>query len=75
MSKKKEKVYDEQIAPLMQQIIATCKAHKISFLAQFKLDGDLCVTSASVGDGQDIELRACLQILQVPADAAKEGVE
>ena len=46
MSKKKdrrgpkERLYDEQIAPLMQQIIAACKDAKINMAAQFSLDVD-----------------------------------
>lgn len=45
-----EKVYDEQIAPLMKQIIAICKKHKLPMLAEFcfKSDGegghDFCAT-------------------------------
>jgi hypothetical protein len=75
MSKKKEKVYDEQIAPLMEQIIATCKQHKISFLAHFKLDGELFCTSTIVARGHDSELRACLEILHVPVNLLNEGEE
>jgi hypothetical protein len=75
MSKKKEKVYDEQIAPLITRIIETCKANKISFLAHFKLDGELFCTSANVARGHDSELRACLEILQVPVNLLNEGVE
>ena len=31
----KEDVYDEQISPLMTQIIAICKEHRIPLVAQF----------------------------------------
>ena len=31
----KEDVYDEQISPLMAQIIAICKEHRIPLVAQF----------------------------------------
>lgn len=31
----KEQVYDEQIAPLMAQIIEICRAHQIPILASF----------------------------------------
>jgi len=31
----KEDVYDEQISPLMTQVIAICKEHKIPLVAQF----------------------------------------
>jgi len=33
----KEAAYDEHIAPLMAQIIALCKEHKINMAAQFSL--------------------------------------
>jgi hypothetical protein len=34
----KEEIYDERISPLMAQIIAICKEHKINMAAQFALD-------------------------------------
>lgn len=39
-----EKVYDEQINPLMDKIIAICKEHKLSFVASFQYNskGDVC---------------------------------
>ncbi|MGU2439533.1 hypothetical protein ACTXHA_03945 [Burkholderia cenocepacia] len=49
----KEQVYDEQISPLMGQILAICKAHKIAMLASFSIptdeDPELACTSALVG--------------------------
>lgn len=36
MSFDKESVYDEQISPLMTQIIAICKEHNIPMVAQFQ---------------------------------------
>lgn len=36
----KEKVYDEQIAPLMRQIQALCREHGINQLSLFQLDED-----------------------------------
>ncbi len=36
----KEQVYDEQIAPLMTQIIDICKTHKIALVASFKIPND-----------------------------------
>ena len=33
----KEQVYDEQISPLMAQIIKICQTHKIAFLASFSI--------------------------------------
>lgn len=37
-----ERVYDEQIFPLMAQIIAICKEHKMPMLADFSLGFDEC---------------------------------
>ncbi len=45
----KEAVYDTAIYPLMQQIIALCKANKIAFVAHFSLDKNLQCTSISTG--------------------------
>jgi len=36
----KEDIYDEQIAPLMSQIIAICKEHKIANVCTFSLPSD-----------------------------------
>lgn len=47
----KEKIYDEQVNPLMAQIIAICRANKIAFVASFHVpneeDPDLHCTSAA----------------------------
>ena len=59
----KEQTYDEKISPLMAQIIAICKKHKIAFIADFRLDGDLSCTSADLRDSHD------------PADAQIEAFE
>lgn len=40
MTVTKEEIYDAQINPLMAQIIAICKEHKIPVLASFTLDFD-----------------------------------
>ena len=42
----KEKVYDNQINPLMARIIKICQKHKIAMLADFALDEDLACTTA-----------------------------
>lgn len=49
----KEAIYDEQISPLMRQILEICKTHKIAMLSEFCLgyddenpDNQLCCTSA-----------------------------
>jgi hypothetical protein len=52
----KEDIYDEQIAPLMKQIIAICKEHQIPMVAQFQYDNDeeqgpgFCTTALPIGD-------------------------
>jgi hypothetical protein len=38
MSGPRETIYDEQISPLMTQIIAICKENKIPVVASFELD-------------------------------------
>jgi len=63
----KEEIYDEEISPLMSQIIGICKTHKIANICSFSLDLDegLCCTTAMVSDefappGKFIE---CINIL------------
>ena len=50
----KEEVYDSQIAPLMGQILAICKQHKIAMLASFSIpneeDEGLLCSSALLED-------------------------
>lgn len=50
----KEEIYDAEINPLMTQIIAICKEHKIALLATFELpcddDPDLACTTALLAD-------------------------
>jgi hypothetical protein len=41
MNPDSEAVYDEQISPLMTQIIAICKRHRIPMLASFQYSGEL----------------------------------
>lgn len=36
----KEQIYDEQIAPLMAQIIEICKAHHIAMVASYAIPND-----------------------------------
>jgi hypothetical protein len=48
MKLSKEEIYDAKIAPLMKQIIAICKRHKIANVCTFSLDIDnglLCTTA------------------------------
>ncbi|KVE87768.1 hypothetical protein WI99_11600 [Burkholderia cepacia] len=51
----KERIYDEQISPLMTQIIAICKEHGIPIVASFFTPGNddpkLAVTTALLGNG------------------------
>ena len=53
----KELIYDEQISPLMSQIIAICREHKIANLCAFSLedeDGEkLSCTTAMLTDAFD----------------------
>lgn len=50
----KEQIYDEQVAPLMKQVLSVCKEHKIAMVAQFAVptedDPDLLCTSALLDD-------------------------
>lgn len=36
----KEQVYDQQVAPLMEQIIRICQENKIAMLASFSLESE-----------------------------------
>jgi hypothetical protein len=58
-----EPIYDEQIAPLMTEIIRICKEHQLPMLATFQLndgdeadDGPLLCTSTLLPDGCDNRL-------------------
>jgi len=50
----KEQIYDQQISPLMAQVIEICKEHKIAFVATYSLsrpdDEGLLCTSALLED-------------------------
>ena len=57
----KEKVYDEQINPLMAEILEICKRNRIAFLADFALDEGMHCTSAILEDDcnpSDAQLKA-----------------
>lgn len=46
MVKENEPVYDEKIAPLMQQIIDICSEHELPFFAVFEYNpNEFCVSS------------------------------
>ncbi len=59
----KEQIYDEQISPLMTDIIAVCKKHKIAFVASFAIPND-----------EDNDLR-CTTALFESRDKSTEDVE
>ena len=52
----KEAIYDSQINPLMAQIIAICKEHKINAHATFLLDDDNACTTHLKVDGDPLTL-------------------
>lgn len=61
----RKRIYDEQISPLMRQIIAICKAHDIPALATFQInddrpdgDGFYCTTALPFPGTADALLRA-----------------
>jgi hypothetical protein len=45
MMEDKEKIYDEQIFPLMEKILAVVKEHKIPFFTTFQCSDDTFCTS------------------------------
>lgn len=51
--KTKEQVYDEQIHPLMEKIIAIVHEHKIATICDFHLGDDLHCTTAALEDEYD----------------------
>ena len=63
----KEEIYDEQISPLMTQIIAICKEHKIANVCSFSLDLDegLCCTTCMTQDEFEPpeKFRECVKLL------------
>lgn len=48
----KEEIYDEQISPLMTQITAICKEHKVAHLCAFSLDleEELCCITGNISE-------------------------
>ncbi len=67
----KEAIHDEQIGPLVTQIIAICKEHKISMLCDFGLDEDLHCTTSLLSDDylpSDGQLKA-LRALRASTEA------
>ena len=58
-SETKEKVYDAQISPLMAEIIAICRKHKIAHVCAFTLDEEegLCCITANITEDFEPEER------------------
>ena len=64
----KEKIYDDQINPLMAQIIAICHEHKIAMFSSFKIpkegDPNLACTSCTPDEkGTPAHHRRCMEIV------------
>lgn len=70
-----EAVYDAEIAPLMDRIIAICQEHGIPMMASFVYENDSdedhgprCVTTSLARDGwQPGKMRAAVAFLYRPA--------
>lgn len=59
----KEQVYDTQLAPLMDKVIAICREHGIGMLASYALDGDIrCTTNMADDTGKFPFARQCAEI-------------
>lgn len=63
----KEEIYDEKISPLMTQIIAICKEHKIANVCSFSLDleeGLVCTTAMTEADFEPPDkYKECVKLL------------
>lgn len=71
-----EAIYDEQVAPLMAQIIAICKEHGVPMVATFQLNdgnaddpegdgvGPLCCTTAILPEGCDPKLVDAYRVMK-----------
>lgn len=71
-----ERIYDEQIAPLMAQIIAICKRERIPMLATFQYGSrpeegevDFCTTWIPF-EGQSPGLSAALRVINASPPVA-----
>lgn len=65
----KENVYDEQIAPLMEQIIAICNENGLSMFASYCIkndeeNGELYCTTCLPGDCQPDKFKDLYRMLQ-----------
>lgn len=78
----RERLYDEQINPLMAQVIALCKEHDIPIVACFQIDDDrdtgdddhqdlLCTTVVlPAGEGVAPQLRRAAEEIRRPRFSA-----
>lgn len=70
-----EDVYDEEVSPLMTQIIAICKRANIPFHAGFALDDDLaCTTHIDPGESAIPEDMASYDAWRKHYDPANRSV-
>ena len=62
----KEEIYDEQISPLMEQVIAICSEHKIANVCSFALDAEEGLQCTTMMVGEEYErtdaLLACSKV-------------
>ena len=70
-----EKIYDEQIAPLMSQIIKIAKEHEMPFVASFQLtsdqdEGPLMCTSCNLPVECSERLEQAANVLYAPSSAS-----
>lgn len=76
-----EQVYDEQISPLMAQIIKLCKEHDVPFIALFQLtdkndtDGELFCNSCSLPEGTGKMLRRIEHVISARMAVEREEKE
>jgi hypothetical protein len=69
----KEEIYDNEISPLMTQIIKTCKANNIAMLMSFSIptkeEPDLECTTAVLGDETNppVHLKQALNVIRPPS--------
>lgn len=68
----KEKVYDEELYPLMEKVISICNKKGIGLLATFALDGSLCCTTATVSK-QNVEDEGSLYCLSTAVNVILNG--
>ena len=65
----KEQIYDDQIYPLVKQIVAICKEHKINTHAIFFLDDDMIYNEGV--DLSFITQRAALRCVEIAMETCR----